>query len=66
MLLKVRNHSVSWNWDECCAYHVLVLLVSPVGSVLSDPGPLCAGRTALEDKVMTGGMTCQVEYSSTF
>ena len=47
MLLKVRNHSVSWSWDECCAYHVLVLLVSPVGSVLTDPGPLCAGRTVV-------------------
>ena len=53
MLLKVRNHSVSWSWDECCAYHVLVLLVSPVGSVLTDPGPLCAGRTVVLN--CTGG-----------
>ena len=53
MLLKVRNHSVSWSWDECCAYHVLVLLVSPVGSVLTDPGPLCAGRMVVLN--CTGG-----------
>ena len=53
MLLKVRNHSVSWSCDECCAYHVLVLLVSPVGSVLTDPGPLCAGRTVVLN--CTGG-----------
>ena len=53
MLLKVRNHSVSWSWDECCAYHVLVLLVSPVGSVLTDPGPLCEGRTVVLN--CTGG-----------
>ena len=53
MLLKVRNHSVSWSWNECCAYHVLVLLVSPVGSVLTDPGPLCAGRTVVLN--CTGG-----------
>ena len=53
MLLKVRNHSVSWSWDECFAYHVLVLLVSPVGSVLTDPGPLCAGRTVVLN--CTGG-----------
>ena len=53
MLLKVRNHSVSWSWDECCAYHVLVLLVSPVGSVLTDPGPLCAGMTVVLN--CTGG-----------
>ena len=53
MLLKVRNHSVSWSWDEWCAYHVLVLLVSPVGSVLTDPGPLCAGRTVVLN--CTGG-----------
>ena len=53
MLLKVRNHSVSWSWDECCAYHLLVLLVTPVGSVLTDPGPLCAGRTVVLN--CTGG-----------
>ena len=53
MLLKVRNHSVSWSWDECCAYHVLVLLVSPVGSVLTDPGALCEGRTVVLN--CTGG-----------
>ena len=54
MLLKVRNHSVRWSWDECCAYHVLlVLLVSPVGSVLTDPGTLCAGRTVVLN--CTGG-----------
>ena len=53
MLLKVRNHSFSWSWDECCAYHVLVLLVSPVDSVLTDPGPLCAGRTVVLN--CTGG-----------
>ena len=55
MLLKVRNHSVSWSWDEYCAYHVLVLFVStsPVGSVLTDPGPLCAGRTVVLN--CTGG-----------
>ena len=53
MLLKVRTHSASWIWDECCSYHVLVLLVSPVGSVLTDPGPLCAGRTVVLN--CTGG-----------
>ena len=30
-----------------------VLLVSPVGSVLTDPGPLCAGRTVVLN--CTGG-----------
>ena len=60
MLLKVRNHSVSWSWDECCAYHVLVLLVSPVGSVLTDPGPLCAGRTVVLN--CTGGQGHQWMY----
>ena len=60
MLLKVRNHSVSWSWDECCAYHVLVLLVSPVGSVLTDPGPLCAGRTVVLN--CTGGVSHEWMY----
>ena len=60
MLLKVRNHSVSWSWDECCAYHVLVLLVSPVGSVLTDPGPLCAGRTVVLN--CTGGVSHEWIY----
>ena len=36
----------SWSWDECCAYHVLVLLVSPVGST---------------DLHALHVMTCQVE-----
>ena len=57
MLLKVRNHSVSWSWDD---YHVLVLLVSPVGSVLTDPGPLCAGRTVVLN--CTGGQAHQWMY----
>ena len=57
MLLKVRNHSV---WDECCAYHVLVLLVSPVGSVLTDPGPSCAGRTVVLN--CTGGQGHEWRY----
>ena len=60
MLLKVRNHSVSLSWDECCAYHVLVLLVSPVGSVLTDPGPLCAGRTVVLN--CTGGQSHEWRY----
>ena len=60
MLLKVRNHSVSWSCDECCAYHVLVLLVSPVGSVLTDPGPLCAGRTVVLN--CTGGQSHDWRY----
>ena len=60
MLLKVRNHSVRWSWDECCAYHVLVLLVSPVGSVLTDPGPLCAGRTVEQN--CTGGVSHEWMY----
>ena len=60
MLLKVRNHSVSWSWDECCAYHVLVLLVSPVGSVLTDPGPLCARRTVVLN--CTGGQSHEWRY----
>ena len=60
MLLKVRNHSVSWSWDECYAYHVLVLLVSPVGSVLTDPGPLCAGRTVVLN--CTGGVSHEWMY----
>ena len=60
MLLKVRNHSVSWSWDECCAYHVLVLLVSPVGSVLTDPGPLCAGRIVVLN--CTGGVSHEWRY----
>ena len=59
MLLKVRNH-ISWSCDECCAYHVLVLLVSPVGSVLTDPGPLCAGRTVVLN--CTGGQAHQWMY----
>ena len=62
MLLKVRNNSAhfSWSWDECCAYHVLVLLVSPVGSVLTDPGPLCEGRTVVLN--CTGGQAHQWMY----
>ena len=52
-VVEGENRSVSWNCDECCAYHVLVLLVSPVGSVLTDPGPLCAGRTVVLN--CTGG-----------
>ena len=32
---------------------MLCLLVSPVGSVLIDPGPLCAGSTELH---CTGGL----------
>ena len=60
MLLKVRKHSVGWSWDEYCAYHVLVLLVSPVGSVLTDPGPLCAGRTVVLN--CTGGQAHDWRY----
>ena len=42
------------------AYHVLVLFVSPVGSVLTDPGPLCAGRTVVLN--CTGGVSHEWMY----
>ena len=37
-----------------------MLLVSPVGSVLTDPGPLCAGRTVVLN--CTGGQGYQWMY----